>query len=65
MKKVWLIWLMVLHGSIRQKRKLNRPNTDPTDPGSLWASLVARTVKNPPTVQEIWVPPLGWEDPLK
>ena len=26
MKKVWLIWLMVLHGSIRQKRKLNRPN---------------------------------------
>ena len=22
-------------------------------------------VKNPPAVQEIWVQPLGWEDPLE
>ena len=22
-------------------------------------------VKNPPAMQETWVPPLGWEDPLK
>ena len=29
------------------------------------ASLVAQTVKNPPTVQETWIQPLGWEDPLE
>ena len=28
------------------------------------ASLVAQLVKNPPTMWETWVPPLGWEDPL-
>ena len=27
-----------------------------------WASLVAKLVKNPPA---IWVPSLGWEDPLE
>ena len=31
----------------------------------LWASLVAQLVKNPPTMLEIWVPSLGWEDPLE
>jgi len=34
----------------------------------LWlfeASLVAQTAKNPPARQEIWVPSLGWEDPLE
>ena len=29
------------------------------------ASLVAQTVKNPPAMQETWVPSLGWEDPLE
>ena len=29
-----------------------------------WASLVAQTVKNPPAMQETWVPSLGREDPL-
>ena len=29
------------------------------------ASLVAQMVKNPPAMQETWVPSLGWEDPLK
>ena len=29
------------------------------------ASLVAQTVKNPPAMQEIWVPSLGREDPLE
>jgi len=24
---------------------------------------VAQTVKNPPAMQETWVPSLGWEDP--
>ena len=28
-------------------------------------SLVARTVKNLPAMQETWVPSLGWEDPLE
>ena len=31
----------------------------------LGASLVARTVKNLPTMQETWVGLLGWEDPLE
>ena len=30
-----------------------------------WASLVAQRVKNPPTMWEIWVRSLGWEDPLE
>ena len=30
-----------------------------------WASLVARTVKNPLAMQETWVQSLGWEDPLE
>ena len=29
------------------------------------ASLVAQSVKNPPAMQETWVPSLGWEDPLE
>ena len=31
----------------------------------LCASLVAQMVKNLPTLQEIWVQSLGWEDPLE
>ena len=31
----------------------------------LWASLVAQLVKNPPTMWENWVQPLGWADPLE
>ena len=30
-----------------------------------WASLVAQLVKDPPAMQETWVQPLGWEDPLE
>ena len=30
-----------------------------------WASLVAQLVKNPPVMQETWVPSLGWEGPLE
>ena len=30
-----------------------------------WASLVAQLVKNPPAMQETWVRPLSWEDPLE
>ena len=32
---------------------------------SLWASLVAQLVKNPPAMWETPVPFLGWEDPLE
>ena len=30
-----------------------------------WVSLVAQLVKNPPEMQETWVLPLGWQDPLE
>ena len=30
-----------------------------------WASLMAQMVKNLPAMQETWVQPLGWEDPLQ
>ena len=30
-----------------------------------WASLVAQLAKHPPAMQETWVQPLGWEDPLE
>ena len=30
-----------------------------------WASLVTQMVKNPPAMQETWVPSLGWEDSLE
>ena len=29
------------------------------------ASLVAQMVKNPPAMQETWIPSLGWEDALE
>ena len=29
------------------------------------ASLAAQMVKNPPAMQETWIRPLGWEDPLE
>ena len=31
----------------------------------LYVSLVARTVKNLPAIQETWVQSLGWENPLE
>ena len=31
----------------------------------LWASRLAQTIKDLPTVWETWVPSLGWEDPLE
>ena len=30
-----------------------------------WASLVAQLVKNLPAMQETWVQPLSWEDPME
>ena len=30
-----------------------------------WAFLMAQMTKNPPAVQETWVPSLGQEDPLE
>ena len=30
-----------------------------------WYPLVAQMVKNPPVVQETWIPSLGVEDPLE
>ena len=31
----------------------------------MWAFLVAQTVKNQPSMQETWVPSLGWKDSLE
>ena len=30
----------------------------------MWASLVAQTIKNLPTMLETWVQSLGWDDTL-
>ena len=35
------------------------------DKSGLWASVVAKTVKNPPAVQETWVLTLGWKGALE
>ena len=43
----------------KQVNKINRPLA------RLMGTLVAQTVKNPPTVQETWVQSLGREDPLE
>ena len=32
---------------------------------SLWASLGAQLIKNPPVMRESWVRSLGWEDPWR
>ena len=32
---------------------------------TVWASLVAKLVKNPPAMRETWVHSLGWEGPLE
>ena len=32
---------------------------------SVWTSLVAQLVKNPPAMRETWVQSLAWEDPLE
>ena len=32
---------------------------------NIWASLVAKLVKNLPAMRETWIPFLGWEDPLE
>ena len=32
---------------------------------SMWASLEAQLVKNPPAMQETWVQSLDWGDPLE
>ena len=32
---------------------------------TVWASLVAQMVKDPPAMQETWIRSLSWEDPLE
>ena len=43
------------------KQSLAKANLAPL----LKVSLVAQLVKNPPAMQEIWVPSLSWEDLLE
>ena len=40
-------------------------NTAPSQMTSPHLTLVAKMVKNPLAIWEIWVPSLGWEDPLE
>ena len=59
--------LVAVQGSLRSLLKhhsIQRQQFFSTPP-SLWASLVAQMVKNPPAMWETWVWSLGWEDSLK
>ena len=47
----------------KQQEKLVESLSSAMLPGG-WTSLVAQLVKNPPAMQETWVPSLGWEDSL-
>ena len=61
-------WFTLLWGSCGQKRavavgllcRVRKPER-----ASVWASLMARWVKNPPTMKETQVRFLGWEDTLE
>ena len=48
------------------ENSMDRPwgheESDMTEGQTLWASLVAQTVKNPPAMQGTWVQSLGWEE---
>ena len=46
----------------KQQEKLVESLSSAMLPGG-GTSLVAQLVKNPPAMQETWVPSLGWEDP--
>ena len=52
---------------IKRTECLCLPKGDKSPPKSLslWASLVAQTVKNLPAVRKTWVRSLGWEDALE
>ena len=54
-------WLAIVHGVAKSRTRLS----DDTFDWIAWTSLVAQTVKRLPTMQEIWVQSLGWEDLLE
>ena len=56
LRKLSPLFLLIL----LKKKKKNVPGYK-----KLWASLVSQMAKNLPTMQETWVPSLGWEDPLE
>ena len=51
--------------SIRILGRVSAFNSFNLFPSTIWASLVAHMVKNLLAMQEMWVWPLGWEDPLE
>ena len=63
----WVGWADELQNSKLKLRKTakNHHGTTIPYPAHVRASLVAQRVKNPPAMQETWVRPLGWEDPLE
>ena len=58
---LWVQWFSRTANITRENRSLIRLQVYQKG----WASLVAQTVKNLPTVQETWVWFLGQEDPLE
>ena len=56
------VFICVLSGSVRDSQAYPTPNTYRL---ALYRDLVAQMVKNPPAMQETWVPPLSREDPLE
>ena len=54
-------WIAAVHGVAKSQTRLS----DWTELTELTLGLVAQIVKNLPAMQETWVWPLGWEDPLE
>ena len=54
-----------LHIVRHETARMLTDNTVSPSVSGEWASLVAQLVKNPPAMQETWVQPLDWEDPLE
>ena len=54
-----------LHVVMHETTRMFTDNTVSPSVSGEWASLVAQPVKSPPAVQETWVRPLDWDDPLE
>ena len=54
---VWMEVEIIILSKVRQRRQISYH--------FYWASLVVLMVKSLTAMQETWVQPLGWEDPLE
>ena len=55
-------WWAAIYGVAQRRTRLKQLSSSSS---YLWASLVAQTVKNLPTMRETWILSLGWEDLLE